>query len=84
MLAKVKFSLNSNRTYDYETDIRNLKKFDCILVETQYGEGIAFFERYILDEDLAFDGELSKILEKLDLNDDVTLDRIREIKKRCE
>lgn len=84
MLAKVKFSLNLSRTYDYETDIRNLKKFDCILVETQYGEGIAFFERYILDEDLAFDGELSKILEKLDLNDDATLDRIREIKKRCD
>ena len=83
MLAKVKFSLNSNRTYDYETDIRNLKKFDCILVETQNGEEIAFFERYILDEDLAYDGELSKILERLDLNDDATLNRIREIKKQC-
>lgn len=84
MLAKVKFSLNSNRTYDYETDIRNLKKFDCILVETQYGEEVAFFERYILDEDLAYDGELSKILERLDLNDAETLNRIREIKKRCD
>ena len=84
MLAKVKFSLNSSRTYDYETDIRNLKKFDCILVETQNGEEIAFFERYILDEDLAYDGELSKILERLDLNDDATLNRIREIKKRCD
>ena len=84
MLAKVKFSLNSSRTYDYETDIRNLKKFDCILVETQYGEEIAFFERYILDEDLAYDGELSKILERLDLNDDATLNRIRKIKKRCD
>ncbi len=84
MLAKVKFSLNSNRTYDYETDIRNLKKFDCILVETQNGEEIAFFERYILDEDLAYDGELSKILERLDLNDNETLNRIKEIKKRCD
>jgi hypothetical protein len=80
MLAKVKFSTSSHKTYDYETDLDNLKKNDCIIVETSMGENIAFFDRYILENELSFDGKLSKIIEKVDLYDKKSLERLQNLK----
>ena len=83
MLAKVRFSLNSKRLYDYQTELEDLRKNDCVIVETKDGENIAFFDRYILESELGYDGRLSSIIEKVNLYDKESLNRIRQIKRWC-
>lgn len=81
MLAKVRFSLDSKRLYDYQTELEDLRKNDCVIVETKDGENIAFFDRYILESELDYDGRLSSIIEKVNLYDKESLNRIRQIKR---
>lgn len=81
MLAKVRFSLDSKRLYDYQTELEDLRKNDCVIVETKDGENIAFFDRYILKNELDYDGRLSSIIEKVNLYDKESLNRIRQIKR---
>lgn len=81
MLAKVRFSLDSKRLYDYQTELEDLRKNDCVIVETKDGENIAFFDRYILESELDYDGRLSSIIEKVNLYDKESLNRIRQLKR---
>ena len=81
MLAKVRFSLDSKRLYDYQTKLEDLRKNDCVIVETKDGENIAFFDRYILESELDYDGRLSSIIEKINLYDKESLNRIKQIKR---
>lgn len=81
MLVKVRFSLDSKRLYDYQTELEDLRKNDCVIVETKDGENIAFFDRYILESELDYDGRLSSIIEKVNLYDKESLNRIKQIKR---